>query len=54
MTVRCGSANQPYPFALVAYLDEVIKDDYFELFITSSNNGDQVIVQDLTWYFESR
>jgi len=54
MTVRCGSANQPYPFSLVAYLDEVIKDDYFELFVTSSTNGDQVIVQDLTWYFESR
>lgn len=54
MTVRCAAANQPYPFSLVVYLDDVAKDDYFEIFLTSSTNGDLVILQDLTWYFESR
>ena len=54
MTVRAAVANQPYPFSLIAYLDDVEKDDYFEIFLTSSTNGDLVILQDLTWYFEAR
>lgn len=54
MTVRTITASQPYSFSLVAYLENINKDDYFELFLTSSTNGDEIIVQDLTWYFESR
>lgn len=54
MTVRTSTASQPVPFSMVVYLDDVDKDDYFEIWLTSSTNGDQVIIQDLIWYFESR
>lgn len=53
MTARCATANQPYPFSIVAYVDDVGQGDYFEIYLTSSTNGDQVIIQDLNWYFEA-
>ena len=53
MSVRCAQSGQPYSFSLIAYLDDVGQDDYFEIFLTSSTNGDQVIIQDLNWYFEA-
>ena len=54
MTVRCAVQNQPYPFSLIGYLDDVAKNDYYELFVTSSSDGDVVMLQDLTWYSEGR
>lgn len=54
MTVRTSASGQPYAAGMVAYLEDVEEDDYFEIFVTSSTNGDQVIVQDLTWYAEAR
>lgn len=53
-TVRTTTADQPVSFPLVAYFNDVGEDDYFELYVTSSTNGDVVKLQDLTWYFESR
>lgn len=55
MTVRCSASGQPYAIPpIIAYLDDVESGDYFELFVTSSTNGDVVTLQDLNWYFESR
>lgn len=48
-TIRTGTANQPYPFAFVVYLENISPADYFEVFVTSSNNGDNVKIQDIQW-----
>jgi hypothetical protein len=53
MSCRLPSQNVPYPFSLVAYVPDVALNDYFELWITSANSGDLVIVQDLTIYIEA-
>lgn len=54
MTVRIPTANQPFASGLIAYLEDVNENDYFEIFVTSSSNNDQVILQDLTWYSQTR
>ena len=54
MTVRTTTANQPFMFTVVAYIDDVNKGDYFELHLTSSSNGDIVTVEDINWYTSSR
>jgi len=53
MTTRCAASSQPYGFSIVAYLDDVDGADYFELFVTSSSNGDEVLIEDLNIYFEA-
>lgn len=53
-TVRTATANQPYGFSFSVYLQDVTKDDFFEIYLTSSTNGDVLTVQDVTWYIEAR
>lgn len=53
MSCRLPSQNVPYPFSIVAYVPDVVLNDYFELWVTSSSSGDVVIVQDLTIYVEA-
>ncbi|OQP61867.1 hypothetical protein A3860_30850 [Niastella vici] len=48
-TIRTGTANQPYPFAFVVYLENISPTDYFEVYVTSSSNGDNVKIQDIQW-----
>jgi len=54
MTVRTSTSNQPVSFSLIAYLDDIEQNDYFEIFASSANAGDVITLQDLNWYFESR
>jgi hypothetical protein len=54
LMVRTSAANQPQPFSIIAYLDNFNEDSYFEIFLTSSTDGDEVIVQDLMIYAEGR
>lgn len=54
MTVRCATANQPYPFTLIVYAEDIVKNSYVELALTSSSNGDVVTVQDINWYGYAR
>jgi hypothetical protein len=48
-TIRTGNANQPYPFSFVVYLENIIPTDYFEVFVTSSADGDNIKIQDIQW-----
>jgi len=53
-TVRTITANQPYGFSLIAYIEDIEKDDFFEIWLTSSNNGDVITVQDLNAFLDTR
>ncbi len=48
--LRIVTANQPFQFSTVIYIPDMKKDDYLELFVTSSQNGDIVRFQDVQWY----
>jgi hypothetical protein len=53
-TLRVTVANQPFQFSTVIYIEDVEKDDYFELFCSSQNNGDVLRFQDINWYVTSQ
>jgi hypothetical protein len=48
-TVRTNTTAQPYQFSFVVYLEDIAPGDYFEVFVTSSSNNDNVMVQDIQW-----
>jgi hypothetical protein len=48
--LRITAANQPFQFSTVIYIPNLAKNDYLELYCTSSNNGDNVIFQDIQWF----
>lgn len=48
-TLRVTTSNQPFQFSTVVFLTDVSPGDYFELFCTSSSNGDIVTFQDILW-----
>lgn len=49
MSARIPTANQPFAFSTVAYIPNVAPADYFEIWVTSANSGDVVIIQDVNW-----
>jgi hypothetical protein len=48
--LRIITANQPFQFSTVIYIPDMIKNDYLELFATSSQSGDIIRFQDVQWY----
>lgn len=48
-TIRTNTTSQPYPFSFVVYLEDIGPGDYFEVFVTSSSNNDNVKIQDIQW-----
>jgi hypothetical protein len=48
--LRITTANQPFQFSTVIYLEDVAKGDYFELYCSTLNNNDEVTFQDINWY----
>jgi hypothetical protein len=48
-TVRTNTTAQPYQFSFVVYLENISPADYFEVFVTSSSNNDNVKIQDNQW-----
>ena len=48
--LRIVTANQPFQFSTIIYIPDMAKDDYLELFVTSSQNGDIVRFQDVQWF----
>jgi hypothetical protein len=48
-TIRTATTNQPYPFAFVVYLENISPADYFEVFVSSNTNNDNVKIQDIQW-----
>lgn len=52
-TLRVTVANQPFQFSTVIYLEDVMQNDYYELFCSSANSGDILNFQDINWYVTS-
>ena len=48
--LRITTANQPFQFSTVTYLEYVAKGDYFELYCSSSNSDDVLIFRDINCY----
>jgi len=48
--LRIVTANQPFQFSTVIYIPDIIKNDYLELYFTSSQNGDHVTFNDIQWF----
>jgi len=46
-TIRTSVASQPYPFSFITYFSNISKNDFGELYLTSSSNGDIITIQDL-------
>lgn len=53
VSCRLAAQNVPYPFSIVAYIPDVALNDYFEIWVTSANSGDVVILQDVALYTEA-
>ena len=53
-TLRTVTANQPYQYSTSIYIQNVIKDDYFELYVSSTSNGDVVTFQDVNIYMTAQ
>jgi hypothetical protein len=53
-TVRVTVANQPFQFSTVVFLGDMAPADYFEMYCTSSSNGDILTFQDVLWLTNSQ
>lgn len=53
-SLRITTANQPFQFSTVIYLEEVDAGDYFELYVSSLNSSDYVRVQDINWFVNTQ
>ena len=47
--LRIVTANQPFQFSTIIYIPDMAKNDYLELYVTSSQNGDIIRFQDVQW-----
>ncbi|MCX6248175.1 MAG: hypothetical protein NTW10_10595 [Bacteroidetes bacterium] len=52
--LRVVNANQPYQFSTVVYLPDAGPADYFEVWCTSSTNGDVLTFQDVNWFTDTQ
>jgi hypothetical protein len=48
--LRISTAFQPFQFSTVIYVPDMVKNDYLELYVTSSASGDIVTFQDIQWF----
>ena len=49
-TLRITTSNQPFQFSTVIYINNVLHNDYFELYCSSANSGDVLTFQDIHWF----
>ena len=54
MNVRCTTSGIAYPFSIVAYIEDVSLNDYYDLYATSSTNGDVITLSEINWLFDTR
>lgn len=54
VTTRCAVSGQPYFFGITAYISTMAATDFFEIYVTSSTNGDLVTLEDFTIYLAER
>ena len=48
-TIRTNTSNQPYSFAFVVYIENISPNDYFEVYVSSASNNDNIKIQDIQW-----
>lgn len=53
-TLRITTGNQPFQFSTVIYLQNIDKNDYFELWCRSTSFNDMVTFQDIQWLTETK
>ena len=53
-TLRVTTANQPFQFSTVIYLQNINKNDYFELWFKTENNDEIVNFQYIQWFTETK
>jgi hypothetical protein len=54
VTVRCVASNTSYTYSSHTKLLNIDMGDYFEIFLSSSTNTNDVILEDLNIYFEEK
>ena len=54
MNVRCTTSGIAYPFSIVAYIEDVSLNDYYDLYATSSTDGDVITLSEINWLFDTR
>jgi hypothetical protein len=52
--LRITTANQPFQFSTVIYVEDVAENDYFELYCSSSANNDVLNFQDIHIYLSAQ
>jgi hypothetical protein len=53
-TIRTGSSGQPFPFSFSIYIQNVAKNDYFEIWASSANSGDIITLQDMNIFVNAQ
>lgn len=54
MTCRVTAQNVPFAVSTPVYVSDMAPGEYLELWVASGNAGDVIIVQDVSWYTETR
>ncbi len=52
--LRITTANQPFQFSTVIYLEDVAKGDYLELYCSTNNNNDVLVFRDINCYVSAQ
>jgi hypothetical protein len=52
-SLRVTTANQPFQFSTVIYLEDAGENDFFEMYCSSTNSGDVLTFQDINWFVTS-
>jgi hypothetical protein len=52
--LRITTANQPFQFSTIIYLEDVAKGDYFELYCATNNNNDVLVFRDINCYVSAQ
>ncbi len=53
-TLRTGSSNQAYQYSTTVYIQNVLRNDTFELYVNSTTTGDIVTFQDVNIFVNSQ
>jgi hypothetical protein len=49
-TLRVSSANQPFQFSFIAYLEDIAPGDYFEIYYSNATSTNKIVtIQDIQW-----
>jgi len=52
-TVRITASSQSFQFSTNVYVPNIQKNDYFEIWVTSSSSGDVLTIDDFNWFTDT-